>query len=141
MIFRPGTVADLAQAMEAVTLMVKGTAFSPPVESKLRWVIENWYTQCALDGDVMVGFMVGTISETFMNHEKNAYEKGLFVLPEHRGGTTAIRLVRNFEAWAKSQGAARIWLQQSVGQNMDSTLRFFQRLGYQCQGFTTCKKL
>ncbi len=141
MIFRPGTVADLPQAMSAITLMVEGTAFAPPVESKLRWAIEHWYTQGAWEGELLVGFMVGTVSETFLNNERNAYEKGLFVLPSHRGGTTAMKLIRNFEAWAKEQGAANIWLGQSVGQNMQATLKFFERLGYKCQGFTTCKKL
>lgn len=141
MIFRPGAITDISQAMSAITLMVEGTAFAPPVESKLRWAIENWYTEGAWDGDVLAGFMVGNISETFLNHERNAYEKGLFVLPAYRGGTTAVRLIRNFEAWAKSNGAANIWLGQSVGQNMQATLKFFERLGYTCQGFTTCKKL
>ena len=141
MIFRPGTVADLPQAMSAITLMVEGTAFAPPVESKLRWAIQNWYTEIAWDGDVLAGFMVGNISETFLNNERNAYEKGLFVLPSHRGGSIAIRLIRNFEAWAREQGASQIWMGQSVGQNMESTLHFFQRLGYECQGFMTCKKL
>ena len=107
----------------------------------MEWIVANWYTEGVWLDDKLIAFMVGTVSETFLNEERNAYEKGLFVLPEHRGGTTSVRLVRNFEAWAKKRGAVNVWLGQSVGQNMESTLKFFGRLGYECQGFITCKKL
>ena len=143
MIYRHANAADVPQVLRVVSLMVEGTMFQPPTERKLARFIADAasYHQGVWLGERLIAFMCGTISETFLNDEVNAYEKGLFVLPEHRGGSISVRLVRNFEEWAKQAGATNIWLGQSVGQNMESTLRFFERLGYACQGFTTCKKL
>lgn len=123
--------------------MVEGTAFAPPTANKITRLIAGgqYYTEGVWAEDGLIAFMAGQLSETYLNDEINAYEKGLFVVPEHRGGTIAVRLVRNFEAWARKSGAKNIWMGQSVGQNQQSTLHFFERLGYPCQGFITCKKL
>lgn len=141
--YRPATLDDVPEIVRVVTLMVEGTMFKPPTAQKVGRFISNanslqegvW-----VDGE-MVAFMIGTVCETFLNDEVNAYEKGLFVMPAHRGGRIAARLVRNFEERARQAGASNVWLSQSIGQNQESTLRFFERLGYKCQGFTTCKKL
>lgn len=141
--FRPADLSDTQKLVDLATRMTADTVFSAPTPEKVMRLISrpSGYHECAvLDGEI-VGFMCGYIGETFLNNQTNAYEQGLFVAPEHRGGTVAVRLVKNFEAWAKSRGAANIWLGQSVGQNMASTLKFFERLGYSCQGFITCKQL
>ena len=143
MVYRPATASDVGSIHGVVSRMVEGTCFLPPTHKKLERVVTggNFYHEGVWDGDELVAFMVGQLSETFLNDEVNAYEKGLLVVPEHRGGTIAVRLVRKFEAWARMSGAKNIWLGQSVGQNQTSTLHFFERLGYLCQGFITCKKL
>ena len=141
MIYRRATLEDIPQIIECVTRMVQGTEFEPPIPEKMAKVIQNWYTEGVWDGEKLVGFMVGQVCETFLNTQLNAYEKGLFVLPEHRGGTMAVRLLRNFEAWAKTQCAQKVWLGQSVGQNKEATLKFFERQGYVCQGCYTGKTL
>lgn len=141
MIFRKATAEDIPEIASVVARMVEGTKFLPPTHNKLRRVVANWYTECVWIDGRLAAFMAGTACETFLNDEFNAYEKGLFVVPEHRGGTLAVRLVKNFEAWARAQGAKKVWLGQSVGQNQKKTLRFFERLGYESQGFTTCKEL
>lgn len=50
----------------------------------------------------------------------------LWMEPEARGGSTAIRLVRRAEAWAQAQGAVG---QQLVAPN-EQVGRFYRRLGY-----------
>lgn len=141
MIYRPATQDDVPQIMALVTEMVAGTAFSPPVEEKLRRLVANSYTELALMGDELVAFMCGIVCETFINHDRQAYDRGLFVAPAHRGTRTAVRLIRNFEAWARQRGASAVWLGQSVGHRVDDTLRFYQALGYECQGFNARKPL
>lgn len=141
MIFRPATTEDADAIFALVCRMVEGTAFSEPTLEKVQRIIKNNYMECTLIDGVMAGFMAGHVAETFLNNEKNAYDNGLFVAPEFRGKPIAVRLIKNFEAWAKAQGAENVWLSQSVGQNKEKTLHFFERLGYVCQGFTTCKKL
>jgi GNAT superfamily N-acetyltransferase len=141
MIYRPAIASDVLLIHASITQMVDGTAFAPPTLEKVARIVAGYHTECVFDGDKLARFMASQLSETFLNDEVNAYEKGLYVAPEYRGGTIAVRLIRNFEAWASKNGAANIWLGQSVGQNQEQTLHFFQRLGYVCQGFTTCKKL
>jgi GNAT superfamily N-acetyltransferase len=141
MIFRPATLADADLIVALVERMVYGTAIAIPNPAKVQRIIAKNYLECVFDGDVLAGFMAGHVGETFLNSEVNAYDNGLFIAPEYRGGSAAVKLIKNFEAWAKTQGAQNVWLSQSVGQNQEKTLHFFERLGYVCQGFTTCKKL
>ena len=141
--YRPATASDAEQLLVLATEMTQGTAFAPPTLEKVRRLISRplGYGECAIVDGVIVGFMCGYIGETFLNTQVNAYEQGVFVAPKHRGGTIAVRLIKNFESWAKAQGAQNVWLGQSVGQKQESTMKFFERLGYTCQGFITCKKL
>jgi len=141
--YRPPTVDDAAELCALAARMTEGTAFAPPTEEKVHRLITRpfGYGECAVVNGQIVGFMCGYIGETFLNNQVNAYEQGLFVAPEHRGGTISVRLVRNFEQWSKAHGAENLWLSQSVGQKQNSTLNFFERLGYSCQGFITCKSL
>ena len=142
-IFRPAVPEDAPELLQLASHMTKGTAFAAPTLEKVRRLISrpSGYGECAVAGGKIVGFMCGYIGETFLNTQVNAYEQGVFVDPAHRGSMVAIRLIKNFELWAKANGAENVWLGQSVGQKMPSTLKFFERLGYSCQGFITCKSL
>lgn len=142
MIFRPASLRDVDQIMECVSMMIDGTAFEAPQRAKIERLVASgrYYHEGAwLDGK-LVGFMCGHLSETFLNNQVNAYDNGLYVVPEHRGGSLAVRLIRNFESWAKAQGAQNIWICQCVAHEIDSTRRFFERLGYECQGFSMRKR-
>jgi GNAT superfamily N-acetyltransferase len=142
-IYRPADMADIPAILGIVTRMVEGTAFRPPTEAKMRRLVAmgTYYTEGVWNGEHLVGFMCGNLSETFLNDEVNAYDKGFYVVPEHRGGTIAVRLLRNFERWARSNGAANVWICQSVAHEIDATRHYFERLGYECQGFNMRKKL
>lgn len=140
--YRPATLRDIPQIVEVVTRMVEGTKFAPPTEKKIeRFITGDYYHEGIWIDDKLIAFMAGRVSETFLNNEFNAYEMGVFVLPEYRGTRHSVRLIRNFEDWARVKGAKNVWLGQSVGQRQNETLHFFERLGYECQGFITCKKL
>lgn len=143
MIYRPADMADVPEILAIVTRMVAGTAFRPPTEAKMRRLVAMgaYYTEGAWDGEHLVGFMCGNLSETFLNDEVNAYDKGFYVVPERRGSSIAPRLLRNFETWARSHGAANVWICQSVAHEIDATRRYFERQGYECQGFNMRKKL
>lgn len=137
-------IAEESQAyIGLLDRMIAGTKFLPLTATKAERLAtrSNGFVLGAWDSDTLVGFINGYVGETFLNEEFNAYEQGWYVLPEYRGGSIALRLIRAFEGWAKERGAAKLWLGQSVNHKQDSTLRFFERLGYECQGFITCKDL
>ena len=144
-IYRRPTPTDAQELLQLGTRMTEGTAFAPPTLEKVNKLIARpssyGYGECAVADGVIVGFFCGYVGETYLNNQINAYEQGVFIAPEYRGGSIAFRMVKNFEAWARAKNAENVWMGQSVGQKQDSTLRFFERLGYACQGFMTHKKL
>jgi len=70
-----------------------------------------------------------------------AQDLGWYVDPEHRGGTAAVRMVRDFEAWAKSKGARCVLLAQTTAINVDRTRQWCEALGYTVIGYVTRRML
>lgn len=143
LLYRPATEADMPSVMEAVDLLLAGSVFDNYSMAKVRRIIAGgiYYNEFVFDGARVVGFMAGVIGENHFTDERHAWDLGLFVRPEHRGGTMAVRLLRNFERWAKAGGARFVWQTQSVGHKIGSTTLFYSRMGYVCQGANTCKEL
>lgn len=50
----------------------------------------------------IVGAFVGLATDHFACDMLQACDLGLFIAPEHRGGTTAARLVRGYLEWARN---------------------------------------
>ena len=86
-----------------------------------------------IDG-VLVGMMAGCITEHFFGYDLMACDLVCYVLPEHRGSTTAVRLIKKFEAWAFDHGAKVISLGVSTEVNSERTLALYERLGYRKAG-------
>jgi len=63
------------------------------------------------------------------------------VLPEHRGCSAELKLIRKLEGWANDTGVNDICIGQTTKVNMDKTKQFYERLGYQVVGFNTVKHL
>jgi len=55
-----------------------------------------------------VGFFLGKVVAPWYSAELAAVEDCFYVLPEHRGGMAAFRLVREFFAWGREQGALHV---------------------------------
>lgn len=66
-----------------------------------------------------------------------AADKGLYIFPSKRGGSTAVRLVKQYIAWAKERGAARICFDVRVGINSERTTHFLTRMGFKVVGHNT----
>lgn len=66
----------------------------------------------------------------------------VYVLPEHRGSTLAVRMIKMMERWAEELGAEGIMLGQStrVG-DMRRVMKFYEKLGYEPTGFNCFKEL
>lgn len=84
----------------------------------------------ATDGDTIVGFFAGVVSEHFLSHDKCASDIGIYVLPEYRGTTAFPRLIYAFETWAQEQGANELVLGVSTGVHPELTVRMYERMGY-----------
>ena len=98
---------------------------------------------CALVGDERgyYGGIIGIISTQFFSDDVCASDLGLFVLPEFRGGSAAIKLVKVYEDWAIANGAKEISLSQSTGIAIEKTMALYEHLGYELTGFSAKKEI
>lgn len=113
-------------------------------EQTLKTLIARPETFCVLakkDG-LVVGGMLGFITQHYFSEDKKAVESGLYVKPEHRNGMTGTRLIKTFESWAKENGAKHIWIGYSTGiGDIDRMKDYYSALGYNYEGFFCRKKL
>lgn len=58
-------------------------------------------------GEELIGLLGGMVYPDLNTGEEIATELFWYVLPEHRGGSGAVRLVKRFKEWAKNHGAVR----------------------------------
>lgn len=109
---RSATVDDLA----AMVALARGMAEESPrfrpyaflvyrMRTTLEAVLNMGPRGCLLvaehEGQI-VGAFVGLATDHFACDMLQACDLGLFIAPEHRGGTTAARLVRAYLEWCRS---------------------------------------
>ena len=85
------------------------------------------------DGEI-VGMVVGLISEHFFGHDLMASDLTFYIHKDHRGGTLGVRLMKQFEAWAKCMGARVISLGISTEIDAKRTGDLYRRIGYRTRG-------
>ena len=64
-----------------------------------------------------------------MSRPHIAVDLCLYVLPERRGSTLAVRLWKSCRDWAAAKGAVDLTHAVSTGINIDATHRFFTGMG------------
>ena len=99
---------------------------------------------CALvaeEGGKLIGMMGGFAVEHFFGHDKTASDYVLYVRPEHRRGTAAVRLIRQFEKWAIAQGVRTIVPGVTTGTNNEVASGLYAKLGYERNGYTHIKRV
>lgn len=89
----------------------------------------------------IIGFLAGVIGPYFFSTKMRVCDIGFYVIPEHRGSRTAIRLLAALEGWAKENNVADVCIGQTTAVNIEKTQQFYNRLGYKTVGFNTIKHL
>jgi len=136
-------VLALARAMHAESVM----AAIPLAEDKLREgfamsaVNPNIYLRLWLHEGEVIGGLYGMIVPLYWSHENVAADRAWFMLPGRRGGVAAVRLLRDFEVWAKSLGIRWVMPGQTTGVRMDETRQLFEGCGYQVRGCNFMKEI
>lgn len=95
---------------------------------------------CAFDEDYH-GLILMGISQHYFSTYKWATDFAYFVVPEYRGGTLAVRLLKEAEKWAKENGASELTILHNTGINTDTASRFFNGCGYDTKGHIFTKDL
>lgn len=81
------------------------------------------------DGRI-VGAFLGAIESYFFTTDKSANSVLIWVDPDYRGSSIAIKLIDVFKQWAVKKGAKEINMLVTSGVRIGSTDRFFRRLGF-----------
>lgn len=92
-------------------------------------------------GDQLVGGLVGEIQQHPFVDMRQAVDHAFYVRPEHRVGTGAARLVRDFEKWARGRGADRLQLSAAAGIDNVGASRFLAAVGVPSYGAVHVKEL
>lgn len=82
------------------------------------------------EADKILGALGAILHPDINDGEPVAQETFWFVSPEHRGGTTGIRLLNEFETWAAMHGAKRIMVEHLWACMPAKVAKIFERRGY-----------
>ena len=85
----------------------------------------------AVDGDSVVGFITGVVAPWSLdNSQMLASELGWWMDIEYRGRSDSVRLLREYERWAKDAGATRCMMAHLEDDRSGRMERFYQKTGY-----------
>ena len=136
-------IMSLAREMHSESVMRE----IPLAEDKLREqfamasINPHIYLRLWLHDGAVTGGLYGILSQPYWTHDFVACDRAWFVLPGRRGGIAAMRLLQDFEAWAKALGVRWIMPGQTTGVRMDDTRRLFEKAGYRVRGFNFIKEV
>lgn len=100
------------------------------VEERLTNAIDNEdYVVLVLDvNGSLEGGLVGVCVAPWMMSEKFAVELAWFVRKSARDGRGAIKMVKAYEAWAKSKGITKVFMSDLT--KLQGLEKLYNRLGY-----------
>lgn len=143
MIIRTPCHADIESLVDMGACMhaESAYAFLPYDRAKVRQFIEDYIedttNRCGLvaehEGRV-IAMLFGYLGDYLFCDERLAVDEIVFVDPDHRGGMTAVRLIRRFQRWASERGARELCLGVSTNIHPQSTGQLYQRLGFKPVG-------
>lgn len=107
-----------------------------------QWINHNgYYVQGAFDSNKNIfAVYAGYITQYYFSKDLVAHDFLMYVEPERRGGYTIVRLVKNFESWAKSMGAKEIRPGTSTGIKSEMSKKLYEALGYKFTGHNFMKR-
>jgi hypothetical protein len=95
----------------------------------------------AEDNFKVCGMMAGWALRSFFNEDICVRDMILYMLPEKRKGTTALRMVRQFEDWAKCVGAREINVGITANIDDAKATKFYNTMGYRQRGLSLFKEV
>jgi GNAT superfamily N-acetyltransferase len=141
---RPATLDDLDVLMDIGEAMHKESPrFSRMSYSQakvLQTFIDLINADCGLlvvaeqDGEI-IGGIAAMVAPHWFSHDLMASDLALFILPEHRGGMTAVRLIKHYIGWAGEKGAVITQMGISTGVHAEATAAMFSAVGLKQFGY------
>lgn len=135
---RPATYDDLDILLDLSAAMHKESPRFSRIEFSMAKMLSLFITLIDSESGLVLvadrdGAVVGAVAAMvcahWMSDDIIANEYGVFILPQHRGGMTAARLVRSYIEWGKAKGAKMIQLGISTDVLAEETAALYQALG------------
>ena len=82
----------------------------------------------------IVGGIAGGVTAHWFSDELTGFEYSFFVLPEHRHGLVAMKLLLAMKAWCTAKGAKTLRIGITTGINVEGTARFYRHMGFRDAG-------
>lgn len=143
MIIRESSSEDTDALLALAKLMHSESPFYgryPFSDKKTRTLCEvfvnhhDWFCVVAEQEGELIGFMAVTIVPTFFGEARFLEDISFYVVPEKRGTSAALRLLRAVEAWGLANNVDAIRVGITTGTNPESAGNFFIKLGYEETG-------
>lgn len=141
---RPIEMQDVEEGIDLIQrMLLEGKGYSdvpfhkPAMRGWLHAAVERpdeFFCAVAIGEKGIVGGMLGVKVPFAFSFTLRASELGLYVAPECRGSSLALKLVRRFEQWARDQDCKRAQVGVTVGINDEHAIRFYKKLGYKVEG-------
>ena len=94
----------------------------------------DWSCHTAKVNDIVVGIVVGLINEFWFSSERYAMDLALYVHPEYRGSSAAIRLLTEFTKWCSTKNVKQIRMGESTRVNPEATKKLYEKVGFEVAG-------
>lgn len=110
-------------------------------KDKVNGMLKSIYCSLAYKSEKPVGFMMGVVHPMWFSNELAGYELTLYVDKDHRGGLSAVRLIKDFESYCKERGAKDVCVGSSAEISTDAARRLYTGLGFSECGFVAHKEI
>ncbi len=144
MLVRPAKTSDIPETIELGRRMYSESRFSKypfdPICARefAQTILNDPKGSCFFVAEKsngqLSGMFIGHVTSLFFSPALVAFDKLLYVLPEARGSSAALRLLVAFRRWAEERGAAEISVNMTVAIEIERFQRFMVHLGFQCCG-------
>lgn len=94
----------------------------------------NGFGMLAYSGDQPIGMICGGLSPYVFSRGSLVSDYAWYVLPEHRGSSAAIRMLKMLQKWATNKGATELYMGVTTNVTADRTGKILQRMGFKHVG-------
>ena len=138
MLIRQFSASDIEACIELGSMMHRESVYRDHPFSKDRLTFlahlcltnPDYVCFVAERNGLIVGLMAGVAGHNFYADSKYAADLALYVAPQHRGSTAAVRLIIEFSKWAEAAGCNEMRCGVTTGINDELGGKIYRRFGF-----------
>lgn len=92
------------------------------------------------DGEI-IAMMLAYVTEFYFSTARIAQDFLLYVHPDHRGSSAAVRLIKEFMRWTEDKDIVQEQLGITEGVNNEAVAKMYEKFGYKLAGYIYKRKV